>query len=252
MAQNDVLFEYLLRLGDTSLILGHRLSEICSWGPILEEDIAQTNLALDHLGQAQSLLKYAGEVEGKGRTEDDLAYRRSEREFRCLLLAQQPNTDFAWVTARNLLMDAWQVAVFNKLRNSADETLAGIAAKAIKEAQYHWRHSMDWTLRLGDGTTESHNRMQTAINELWPYTGELFESDRIDDLLSAAGVSPDPNQIKQEWFTSVETVLKEATLTHPGDVFMHTGSRKGIHTEYLGFMLAEMQYLPRAYPDATW
>lgn len=253
MELKDHLFEYLTRLGDTSLILGHRLSELCSYGPTLEEDIAQTNIALDHLGQAQNLLKYAGEVEGRGRTEDELTYRRAEREFRAILMVQQPNTDFAWVIGRSLLFDVWQVLLYERLVNSKDETLSGIASKGLKEARYHLRHSIQWTLRLGDGSVESHQRMQDAIFGLWPYTGELFETDETEEALSHAGIAPEMTEIHSEWKRIVKETLEEATLEiPPADTFMHSGGRKGIHTEYMGFMVADMQYLQRAYPDATW
>lgn len=253
MTQQKATFEYLVRLGDTSLILGHRLSELCSHGPILEEDIALTNIALDHLGQAQNLLEYAGQVEGKGRNADTLAYRRTERDFRSALITQLPNEDFAWTIAKNLFFDAWQFLLYQDLSKSADSILGGIAEKGLKEAKYHLRHATDWTLRLGDGTEESHKRMQNAVDEIWPYTGELFLSDDVDKMMKSTGIGVDMSEHKGEWLTMVKNILNESTLEVPADdTYMQTGSRDGVHLEYLGFMLSEMQYLQRAYPDATW
>jgi ring-1,2-phenylacetyl-CoA epoxidase subunit PaaC len=253
MNTEQAKFEFLLRLGDTSLIMGHRLSELCSKGPVLEEDIAMTNIALDHLGQAQSLLEYAGKVEGKGRDADALAYKRGERDFRSALITQLPNEDFAWTMGKNFFFDAWQVLLYQALSKSNDPILAGIAEKGLKEARYHLRHSIDWVLRLGDGTAESHERMQNAIDEIWPYTGELFLSDEVDKIMKSSGIGVDMTDYKSEWMQQVKVVLEEATLQMPDEnAFMHSGSRAGVHIEYLGFMLAEMQYLQRAYPDATW
>jgi ring-1,2-phenylacetyl-CoA epoxidase subunit PaaC len=253
MTQQEATFEYLIRLGDTSLILGHRLSELCSHGPILEEDIALTNIALDHLGQAQNLLDYAGKVEGKGRNADALAYRRTERDFRSALITQLPNEDFAWTIAKNFFFDAWQLLLYQDLSKSSDSIIAGIAEKGLKEAKYHLRHSTDWVLRLGDGTEESHERMQIAVNEIWPYTGELFFSDEVDTMMKSSGVGVDMSDYHTAWFNMVKEVLTESTIEMPAeDTYMQRGSRDGVHLEYLGFMLSEMQYLQRTYPDATW
>ncbi len=246
------LFNYLLRLGDSSLILGHRISETCSNGPFLEEDIAQTNIALDHLGQAQSILDFAGSIEGKGRSADDLAYLRPEREFKTLLLVQQPNTDFAAITVRNLLFDAWQLHLYTALLKSPNETLSGLAAKGLKETKYHLRHSTEWCVRLGDGTEESNSKAQNALDKLWAYTGELFEETDEDRQLAAEDIAVGFASLQSDWTNTVTEILERATLKIPNGIFMQTGSRKGIHSEYLGFMLAEMQYLPRAYPDAKW
>lgn len=252
MTTKEALYNYTVRLGDTALILGHRLSEWSSKGPLLEEDIAMTNMALDLIGRADALLRYAAEVEGKGRNEDDLAYKRGEREFRCNLLVQLPNGDFGYTIARHLLFSAFEMCLYEELLKSKDSTLAAIAAKAVKEIKYHLKFASDWTLRLGDGTAESHERIQKSFNELWMYTGELFETDANDAELIKAGISVDLAGLKSKWKKMVTAVLEEATLTVPEDAYMQSGSRKGIHTEYLGYILAEMQYLPRAYPDAIW
>jgi ring-1,2-phenylacetyl-CoA epoxidase subunit PaaC len=249
---DKALFEYCLRLGDSSLILGHRLSEWCGHGPILEEDIALINIALDEIGRATSLLQHAAQIEGKGRTEDDLAYQRSERDFKNFLLTEQPNGDFAKTIVRQFFYDVYCHYLFNGLKNSKDAQLAGIAEKAVKEIAYHLLHSTDWMLRLGDGTDESHARMQNAINELYRFTGEMFMKDDTDDLLLKEGIAPDLSEIKSKWETHVAEVISEATLQIPEGVYMHSGSRKGIHTEHLGFLLAEMQYLPRMFPSAKW
>jgi ring-1,2-phenylacetyl-CoA epoxidase subunit PaaC len=245
-------FDYCLRLGDSSLILGHRLSEWCGHGPVLEEDIALINVSLDLIGRATNLLKYAGEIEGQGRTEDDLAYLRNERHFQNLLITEQPNGDFAVTIARQFFMDAFSYFLYDSLQSSSDKQLAAIAEKAIKEIRYHLRHSSEWMLKLGDGTPESHERLRNAVNQLWRFTGEMFIADETDKLLQEAGIAPDLAAIKINWDTMVNEVLEKATLTRPEDTFMQTGSKKGIHTEHLGFLLAEMQYLPRMYPGAKW
>lgn len=252
MDSKEALFKYCLRVADSNLILGHRLSELCSKGPILEEDIAITNIALDMIGQARHLYQYAAEVEGKGRTEDDLAYRRTDREFYNTLLSEQPNGDFAFTIARQFFVDVFEYYFYQELLNSKDQRLAELAARAIKEVTYHLRHSSQWMLRLGDGTEESHQRMQNAVDALWMYTGELFEMDETDEVLIKEGVAPDLSAIKDKWTSKVNEVLAEATITKPEGSWMQTGSRKGLHSEHLGYILAEMQYLPRAYPDAKW
>ncbi len=246
------LFQYCLRLGDTCLILGHRLSELCSKGPILEEDIALTNIALDYIGQAEALLKYAGEVEGEGRTEDDLAYRRAERKFYNCLLSEQPNSDFAYVIARQFFLSAWFYQLYNALLESKDETLAGIAGKAKKEVTYHLRHSGEWMVRLGQGTDESQERIQNAVNRLWRFTGELFETDELENVLSNEGVAVKSADLLSGWESHVQTVFERAGLQKPETVVMATGSKQGIHSEYLGHILSDMQYLQRAYPEAAW
>ncbi|OJW81726.1 MAG: phenylacetate-CoA oxygenase subunit PaaI [Bacteroidetes bacterium 46-16] len=252
MNRETALYNYVLRLGDNALILSYRLSEWCSKAPMIEEDLALTNFALDMIGRAQAYLKYAGEIEGKGRTDDDLAYRRPERQFYNNLITELPNGDFAYTIARQLFISVFECFLFEALQNSKDETIAAIAAKTLKEVRYHRRHAEDWVLRLGDGSEESYQRMQHAVNALWMYTGELFEQDETDRALIEAGIAPDPDTIRANWRSAVETVLKEATLLMPADDYMQTGSRKGIHTEHLGHILSEMQYLQRAYPGATW
>ena len=246
------LFKYCLRLGDNSLILGHRLAEYCSNGPYLEEDISITNTSLDLLGQAEEILKYAAEVENAGRTADDLAYKRPEIEFYNVQLTEQPNGNFARIIARQFFMDAFSFYLYSALKESADATLAAIAAKSLKEVTYHFRRSSEWIIRLGDGTNESKTKMQEAINDFWRFTSELFEMDEIDEDLIAKGIAVDLNSIKTLWNKKVDEILAMATLTRPEDAYMATGSRKGYHTEHLGYILAEMQYLPRAYPTAKW
>jgi ring-1,2-phenylacetyl-CoA epoxidase subunit PaaC len=248
----DPCFEYLLRLGDNALILSHRLSEWCGHGPVLEEDLALTNVALDLLGQAQFWLGYAGEREGRGRDADALAYRRDAWDFRNVLLVEQPNGDYAETMARQFFFDAWHELLLKELIHSRDPRIADIAAKALKEVRYHLDRSRLWVVTLGDGTEESHERMQRAVDNLWSYTGELFEVDAIDTALVAEGVAPDASQLLEPWRATVSETLREATLEMPGPRWMHTGGKKGVHTESLGYILAEMQFLPRAYPEATW
>lgn len=249
---NQATFDYLLRLGDAPLVLGQRLSEWCGKGPALEEDIALTNVALDLIGQARLWLSYAGEVEGNGRTEDQLAYLRDAHQFRNPLLVEQPNGSYADTLARQFLFDTWHYYHLEALQASSDARIAGIAAKAIKEVAYHARRSADLVVRLGDGTAESHRRMQEAIDRLWMYTGELFDSDAVDANLIAAEVACDPALLHAPWRQQVADVLEEATLAMPADGWMQRGSHTGRHTEHLGFLLAEMQFLQRAYPGATW
>ena len=244
--------EYLLRLADSSLIIGHRLSEWCGHGPILEEDIALTNIALDFVGNATALYTYAAQAEGKGRTEDDLAYLRNERDYRNLLLTEQPNGDYARTIARQFLYDVYTFFLYEELKNSKDETIAAIAAKSHKEVTYHLRHTTEWMLRLGDGTTESHDRLQNALNDLWMFTSDLFDMDEVDVLLIKEGVVPDLNKIKEQWEKRVKEVIVEASLQTPATTFKQKGSRSGKHSEHLGFLLAEMQYVHRAYPGAKW
>lgn len=248
----NALFEYLVRLGDDSLILGHRLSEWCGHGPILEEDIAMTNIALDHVGQTSSLLKYAGEVEGKGRTEDDLAFLRFEREYRNVLLVEQPNEDFGVTMMRQFLFDAYRKPLYEQLTNSSDAQLAAIAEKSLKETKYHLKHSAEWVIRLGDGTEESHNRVQDALNNLWRYTDELFFVNEVDAELLEKGVIFSVEELKKSWLEMVSTVLERATLTIPNNGWQHDGGRKGLHSEHLGYILTELQYMQRAYPGMEW
>ena len=250
------LFQYLLRLGDSPLILAQRLGEWVGHGPILEEDIAQANVGLDLLGQARLWLTYAGEVEGRfalrGRSEDELAFLRDSGEFRNLLLAEQPNGSFADTTARQFLFDAWHLPLLRALARSIDARIAEIAAKAAKEAEYHVERSGDWVIRLGDGTDESHAKMQAAIDDLWMYTGEMFTADAIELALIDAGVAADVRALEGPWREHVEDVLGAATLTMPGAAFMQQGGKRGVHTEHLGHLLSEMQVLPRSHPGANW
>ena len=252
MTTQEALFTYCLRRGDDNLILSHRLGEWCGHGPQLEEDIALANRALDLIGQARNYLQYAGLVEGKGRSEDDLAYLRTDRQFTNVKLVAQPNGDYAHTIARSFLYDAMHLPLQQALMTSKDEQLAAIAAKAVKEITYQLKTSGDWLIRFGDGTEESHRRAQTALDEIWTYTGELFATDEVDAALVKAGIVPEMAPIKAAFDAKVDAVLTEATLKRPADGFMMTGGRKGMHSEHLGFLLAEMQYLQRAHPGATW
>ena len=252
MNKKDALYNYCLRMGDDALILGHRLSEWCSRGPILEEDLALTNLSLDLIGRAQAIFTYAAELKGDNSTADDLAYRRSERHYYNHLLTEQPNGDFAHTIARQLFISAYENLFFEELKNSKDATLAAVGAKTLKEVKYHLLHASDWTIRLGDGTQESHERMQKAVNDLWMYTGELFEMNETDNLLLHDGLGVDLASLKTKWHNHIKEVLTEATINTPGETHMQSGGLKGVHTEHLGHILSEMQYLQRAYPDAKW
>ena len=246
------LYTYCLRLGDSSLILGHRLSEWCGHGPILEEDIAMTNISLDLIGQARIILSYAAQLEGKGRSEDDLAYLRDTREYSNALITEQPNGDFAFTMMRQFLFNAFQFYLYEELQKSKDSTLAAFAEKSLKEVTYHLRHSSEWILRLGDGTDESHTRALNALEELWRYTDDLFDADELDHMLQKKGIAPDLAKIKASWEKKVTEVLTRAKLAIPSDTWMMKGSRGGNHSEHLGYILAEMQFLPRAYPGAKW
>ena len=249
---SGALLEFLLRIGDNTLILGHRVSEWCGHAPALEEDIALANTALDLIGQTQLWLGLAGEVEGKGRSADDLAYLRDGYDFRNILLVERPNGDFGKTLMRQFLFDAWHYLLLKALKGSSDTRIAEIAEKAFKEVCYHLDRSRDLVIRLGDGTAESHRRMQAALDDLWPFTGEMFMSDALDAELVEAGVIPAPESLKVGWNEIVAEALAEATLKTPADGYMHKGGRRGVHTEHLGFILTEMQFLQRAYPGATW
>ena len=250
--QKEHLFKYLLRLGDNSLIHGHRLTELCSKGPILEEDIALSNIALDLIGQARMFYQYAATIEGKSRTEDDLAYKRKEHEFYSCLLMEQPNGDFAKTILKLFFTSIFNEQLYTELLKSEDTEIAAIAAKSLKEVKYHVRHTQQWVLRLGDGTEESHTRISNALDELWMFTGELFQSDEIEETLLESGIGADLSKIQSAWKERVNAVLIEATLTVPENDWAQTGGKNGYHSEHLGFLLAEMQYLPNAYPDAIW
>lgn len=248
----DNLFQYLLRLGDDRLVLGHRLSEWCGHGPILEEDIALANIALDLIGQATLYLKLAGETEGKGRSEDDLAYFRDAIDYRNVQLVEMPNGDYAMTMVRQFFFDVFSYHVLEQLQSSKHNEIAGIAAKGFKEVRYHVRHSSEWVVRMGDGTEESHNRAQKAVNDLWRYTGEMFQADDVDRAMLSEGIGADLDAIKPKWNEIVADVLNRATLVIPDDPPAMTGGRRGRHTEYLGHMLSEMQIVARSHPGAQW
>lgn len=252
MDKKDALINYSKRIADTSLILGQRLAEWCSKGPTLEEDLALTNVSLDLFGQARMLLTYAAELIGNGETEDTLAYRRNEREFYNALITERPNGHFGDTIARSFLLDAFNYHFYTKLKDSSDATISAFAEKSLKEVTYHLRHSSEWIVRLGDGTEESHSKIQKSINNLWSYTGDLFDMDEVDEILIKEGIAVDKNELKGLWNETVNTVLKRAKLERPADVFMHKGSLNALHSEHLGHLLCEMQYIPRAYPNAEW
>lgn len=248
----EPIVEYLLRLGDDRLLLGHRMSEWTGHGPILEEDIATANIALDLIGQAAQFLRLAGELEGQGRDEDALAYWRDGTKFRNCLLVELPKGDFGDTMVRQFLFDAYSVLLLEALATSGHEGLAAIAAKALKEDKYHLRHSSEWVVRLGDGTDESHARVQASLDRLWKYTGELFLRDEVDEAVAALGVAVDHGALKSRWDALVDDVLKRATLTRPADLPWQQGGRRGRHTEHIGHLLATMQSVARAHPGATW
>ncbi|NML74804.1 phenylacetate-CoA oxygenase subunit PaaC [Rhizobium sp. S-51] len=245
-------FEWLLRMGDNTLILGHRVSEWCGHSPVLEEDIALANTALDLIGQTQFWLGLAGEVEGKGRSADNLAYLRDAAAFRNVLLVERPNGDFGKTLMRQFLFDAYHIEMLRALVASSDPRVAEIAQKALKEVSYHFERSADLVIRLGDGTEESHRRMQKALDDLWPYTAEMFLADSADEAVAAAGIAPLPSALRAAWDRSVGEVLAEATLVVPEGSYQHKGGKRGIHTEHLGYILADMQFLQRAYPNSVW
>ena len=246
------LFQYVIRLGDNALINGQRLAEWCGHGPFVEEDIAMTNIALDLVGRARMLLTYAGEVEGEGRTEDDLAYFRTGREFRNFQIMELPAGDFAFTTARQFFVDAYDYFYYQALQHSVDSTLAGIAAKTLKECDYHLRHSGEWMIRLGDGTEESHAKISAAVAELMPFTYELFDADGIDRAMQANQIGVDLKTVEVLWNEKVNNVLNEATLERPELKYTRSGGRQGLHSEHIGYLLAEMQSLQRAMPGQDW
>ena len=249
---NNNLFEYLLRLGDDRLVLGHRLSEWCGHAPILEEDIALANIALDLIGQASLYLHLAGETEGKGRNEDALAYFREAIEFRNLQLVELPIGDFAYTIVRQFFFDVFSMHQLDQIQKAGKSELAGIAAKGYKEARYHVRHSSEWVQRLGDGTEESHIRAQKAVDDLWRFTPEMFDSDEIEQRLVAEGIAADVKAIEPQWNAMVSDVLTRATLKIPEQPRILLGGRQGRHTEHLGHMLSEMQIVARSHPGAEW
>jgi ring-1,2-phenylacetyl-CoA epoxidase subunit PaaC len=243
---------YVLRLGDSALVLAQRLSAWIGHSPALEEDLGLANLALDLIGQARLLLSYAGELEGRGREEDALAFLREAPEFMSLTLAEQPNGDFGQTIVRQWLIDCWQLEIYAGLTASADERLGAIAAKALKETRYHHRFSSSWLIRLGDGTDESHRRVQHALDELWRFTAELFAADELDTRMQLAAVAPDLAAAAVRWSAQVDADLSAATLVRPPTTPYPWHGKRGVHTEHLGHLLAEMQHLPRAYPGAHW
>jgi ring-1,2-phenylacetyl-CoA epoxidase subunit PaaC len=249
----DNKVNYLLRLGDNALILSQQLSQLCGKGPALEEDMALTNVALDLLGQTRMWYEYAGELEGAGRDEDQLAYHRDAHDFKNCLLLEQPNGNYADTMMRQFLFDTWHYFLIRGLTASSDTRIAGIAEKTLKEVTYHVRRSGDLIVRLGDGSDISHAKTQAAANDLWMYTGEAFHYDAIDDAMVAAGVAPAADGLRAQWLEHVAEIFAEATLTMPSpDAWMQKGGKQGTHTEHLGFILAEMQFLQRAYPGAQW
>jgi ring-1,2-phenylacetyl-CoA epoxidase subunit PaaC len=244
--------DYLLRVADTSLILGQRLSEWCGHGPVIEEDIALTNVALDLIGQARLLLSHVGRLEAKGRDEDQLAFLRTEPQYRNLTIVELPNVDFARTILRNFLVAAWQRELWQKLVASSDSEFAAIAAKSLKETRYHLQHASDWTVRLGDGTEESHARMQSALEYLWPYTAEFFSASVEDKAVEMAAIGPAWRALESAWDVAVRPVLEVATLTVPTRTPFVSRGKHGQHTEYMGHLLTELQYLQRTYPGGTW
>ena len=251
-ATSAAIAEFALRMGDNCLILGHRDSEWCGHSPALEEDIALANTALDHVGQAQLWLSLACEIEGNGKTADTLAFLRDASGYRNLLLVEQPNGDFGRTIMRQFLFDAWHLPMLKALINSSDRRIAEIAEKASKEVAYHLERSTDLVVRLGDGTRESQARMQSALDFLWPYTGEMFLGDALDEDLETAGIAPAPASLRPAWEQHVGRTLAEATLKAPDKSYAQKGGKRGVHSEHLGFILAEMQFLQRAYPSARW
>jgi ring-1,2-phenylacetyl-CoA epoxidase subunit PaaC len=252
MNKEEALYRYVLRLGDNALILAQRLVELVAHGPELEEEMANANFGLDYLGQARMFYSYAGDLEGKGRVEDDFAFMRGEREFCSFLLLEQPNGHFGDTISRSVLFEAFYLAQLEALIHCSDPRLAEIAARAIKEIRYHQRHDAQWLIRLGDGTEESHQRVQKSMDGLWRFTGEMFTGDEVDDVVRDQFDGPDLEAIKAGWEKTVAGILQEATIRMPEEEWMHDGGRSGRHTEHFGPLIAEMQYLQRSYPGLTW
>jgi ring-1,2-phenylacetyl-CoA epoxidase subunit PaaC len=246
------LYRYALRLGDLSLVLGQRLGEWVGHAPALEEDLGLANVALDMIGQARLLLSYAAEVEGKGRDEDQIAYLRDQSAYFNAVLVEQPNGDFGQTIVRQVLIDAFQLELYEQMANSADTRLAAIAAKSVKEVRYHLRYSSDWLVRLGDGTEESRSRVQSALDLLWPYTVELFAEDELDRAMADRGIAPRLADVQAAWDRRIDDILSEATLRRPNDRPHAWHGKRGEHSEHLGYILAEMQHLQRTYPGARW
>ena len=246
------LYEYLLQLGDNSMILGHRLSELCGHGPTLETDIALTNISLDLFGQVRHYFQYAAKLGIKGKTEDDIAFLRLSHEYKNCLLVEQPNTDFAHIIVRQFYYDIYHLHLLAALTTSSDKQISAIATKSLKEVKYHSRFSTQWLKRLGDGTEESHHKTQAAVDYLQPYTLELFEPSPIEEELIDLGIAANLDQVKDQWMSQVKETISTATLTYPDNEFSHSGGKKGVHTEHLGYILSDLQYMQRAYPDMAW
>jgi ring-1,2-phenylacetyl-CoA epoxidase subunit PaaC len=249
---NNNLYQYILGIADNSLILGQRMGELCGHGPSLETDIACTNISLDLLGQVRSYYQYAAKIVGDGRDEDDIAMLRKEHEYLNVLLAEQPNTDFGYTMARQFLFDVYHLLFLKELQKSKDLTLSAIASKAVKEVSYHQRFSSDWIKRLGDGTKESHERIQNAINDLWVYTDELFHPTEVEKAMLKEGIGVDVTSLKNWYYETVNAVLEEATLSVPESKYFQKGGKQGIHTEHMGYLLAQLQYMQRTYPNMEW
>lgn len=249
---NNNLYNYILGVADNSLILGQRLGELCGHGPSLETDIACTNISLDLFGQVRSYFQYAAKIAGDDRTEDDIAMLRKEREYKNVLLVEQPNTNFAFTLGRQFLFDVYHLAFLAELQKSKDLTLSAIANKCIKEVSYHERFSSDWVKRLGDGTAESKEKMQEAIDALWTYTDELFHQTEADKSMVAEGVGVDVTKLKEDYYLRVSELLKEATLEVPESKWFQKGGKEGVHTEHLGYLLSDLQYMQRTYPNMEW
>ncbi len=252
MENNKNLYDYIISIADNSLILAQRLGELCGHGPTLETDIAGTNIALDLIGQTRNYYQYAAKIQGEGKSEDDLAFLRLEREYKNVLLVEQPNEHFGYVMGRQFLFDVYHLHLMTELLTSKDETLAAIAKKGIKEVSYHKRFSGDWVKRLGDGTEESNQKMQEAIDELWAYTDELFDQTEADTAMIAEGIAVDTSKFKETYYEEVSAVLKEANLEVPERKYFIKGGKKGIHSEYMGYILSDMQYMQRTYPNMEW
>ena len=252
MNKEQALLAYVARLGDNALILGQRMIELVAAYPELEEELANANFALDYIGQARMFYTYAGELEGQGRSEDDFAFLRDEHEFRNFLLLEQPNGHFGDSIAKLVLFEAFYLAQLEALTKCEDERVAEIAARAEKEIRYHLRHNTQWLVRLGDGTEESHRRVQASLNKLWRFTGELFAADEVDTIVEKAFGGPNLGAIRERWRTDIEAILINATLDMPEDGWMASGGKDGRHSEHLGYMIAEMQYLQRTHPGASW
>ena len=246
------LVQYIFGIADNALILGQRLGELCGHGPSLETDIAMTNISLDLLGQVRSYYQYSAKLIGEDATEDTIAFLRKEREYKNVLLVEQPNTDFAYSITRQFLFDAYHLLLLEKLQNSSDMTLSAVAKKSIKEVSYHTRFSSDWIRRLGNGTEESHDRIQTAINDLWTFTDELFHQTDADKAMVSEGIGVDVTKLKESFYKKVTVIMQESTLQTPDSQYFQKGGKQGIHSEHMGYILTEMQFMQRTYPKMNW